>query len=226
MGVPFRRLRSSWPPSILYKRAAEDVGKGNAAIFEIHQMMLEDSDYLDAIKAAEVETRGTTAEHAVCATGESFVQAFAAMEGNEYMQARAVDMQNISLRLINILAGAAQRGLPGSEPFILVVHNLTPSETIQMEKSRLLGFITRRGFSNSHAAILARAMNVAALVGVDSEENWNGREVIPDGGGSCAYIDPTHDLCVSMKAGRTEFPQEYSQLQELKKKPSITLNGR
>ena len=207
----------------LYEKALEEVGEDNAAIFEIHQMMLEDEDYLDAIRSI-IETQGGSAEYAVSTTGENFSATFAAMD-DAYMQARATDVKDVSSRVVNILAGRAEGSILGDEPVILVADDLTPSETVQMDKSKLLGFITRHGSSNSHTAILARTMNIPALIGVDIDESWDGKMAVLDGYNECAYIDPAADLLASMEAKRNEDLKQQALLQSLKKKPNVTLDG-
>ena len=208
----------------LYNKALDEVGEDNAAIFEIHQMMLEDEDYLDAIKAI-IDTQGGSAEYATATTGENFSQTFAAMD-DAYMNARAADVKDISNRVVNILTGQSDSSILGDEPVILVADDLTPSETVQMDKSKLLGFITRHGSSNSHTAILARTMNIPALVGVDIDESWDGQMAVLDGYNSCAYIDPPADLLSSMESKQKEDLKQTALLQSLKKKPNITLDGK
>ena len=208
----------------LYDKALDEVGEDNAAIFEIHQMMLDDDDYLEAIQGI-IETQGATAEYATEATGENFSAAFAAMD-DEYMRARATDVKDISRRVVNILTGAGDAAMQDDQPAILVADDLTPSETVQLDKSKLLGFITRYGSSNSHTAILARTMNIPALIGVDYDDSWDGRTAILDGYNHCVYIDPAAELLASMEAKRKEDLKQAALLQGLKKKPNITLDGR
>lgn len=208
----------------LYDKALEEVGEDNAAIFEIHQMMLDDDDYLEAIQGI-IETQGATAEYATEATGENFSAAFAAMD-DEYMRARATDVKDISRRVVNILTGAGDAAMQDDQPAILVADDLTPSETVQLDKSKLLGFITRHGSSNSHTAILARTMNIPALIGVDFDDSWDGRTAILDGYNHCVYIDPAAELLASMEAKRKEDLKQAALLQGLKKKPNVTLDGR
>ena len=160
----------------LYEKALDEVGEDNAAIFEIHQMMLDDDDYLEAVKGI-IDTQNATAEYAVTTTGNNFAETFAAME-DAYMQARATDVKDISHRVVNILAGREEGGLLDEKPAILVADDLTPSETVQLDKTKLLGFITRYGSSNSHTAILARTMNIPALIGVDFDDTWDGNVFI------------------------------------------------
>lgn len=208
---------------VLYDKALSEVGEDNAAIFEIHQMMLDDDDYLESARGI-MESQHTTAEYAAYTTGENFSAMFSAMD-DAYMQARATDVKDISRRLVSILAGEEQEGL-GDQPVILVADDLTPSETVQLDKSKLLGFITRHGSSNSHTAILARTMNIPALIGVEFEEAWDGRIAVLDGYNHCVYIDPTPDLLSGMEARRSEDLKQRALLQGLKKKPNITLDGK
>ena len=208
----------------LYEKALEEVGEDNAAIFEIHQMMLEDDDYLEAIKGI-IDTQGATAEYATTATGENFSAAFAAME-DEYMRARAADVKDISRRVVNVLTGQDEDELMSDQPAILVADDLTPSETVQLDKSKLLGFITRYGSSNSHTAILARTMNIPALIGVDFDDSWDGRLAVLDGYNHCVYIDPAPELLTAMEEKRKGDLKQEALLQGLKKKPNVTLDGK
>ena len=149
----------------LYEKAVKEVGEANAAIFEIHQIMLEDEDYLDAVQNIS-DTQKVNAEDAVAVTGDNFAQMFAAME-DEYMRGRAADVKDISERMVRVLSGGAGQGIHTDEPVIILAEDLAPSETVQMDKSKLLGFVTRYGSANSHTAILARTMNIPALIDVD-----------------------------------------------------------
>ena len=208
----------------LYDKALDEVGEDNAAIFEIHQMMLDDDDYLEAIKGI-IDTQGATAEYATETTGENFSAAFAAME-DEYMRARATDVKDISRRVVNILTGQGDAAMQDDKPAILVADDLTPSETVQLDKSKLLGFITRYGSSNSHTAILARTMNIPALIGVDFDDSWDGQLAVLDGYNHCVYIDPAQELLTAMEEKRKADLKQESLLQGLKKKPNVTLDGR
>ena len=209
---------------VLYERVLTEVGAENAAIFEIHQMMLDDDDYLDAVKGI-IETQNATAEYAVMTTGENFAATFAAME-DAYMRARATDVKDISQRVVNILTGQEGGDMLADQPAILVADDLTPSETVQLDKSKLLGFITRHGSSNSHTAILARTMNIPALIGVDFQEDWDGKLAVIDGYNHCIYIDPAPELLSIMEERRQAALKQEILLQSLKKKPSVTLDGR
>ena len=207
----------------LYEKALDEVGEDNAAIFEIHQMMLEDEDYVDAVKGI-LDSQGATAEYAVTATGENFAAAFAAME-DPYMQARSADVKDISRRVVNnVLAGAEEKP-DWDEPFILLADDLTPSETVQLDKRKLRGFVTRGGSTNSHTAILARTMGIPALIGVDFDESWDGQLAILDGYNHCVYVDPAPELLSAMEAKRRADLEQEALLQGLKKKPNVTLDG-
>ncbi len=184
----------------LYEKALDEVDEDNAAIFEIHQMMLEDEDYLDTIKSI-IDTQWATAEYATETTGENFSAAFAAMEGS-YMRAKAADVKDIFQRVVNILTGQSDAAMQDDQPAILVADDLTPSETVQLDKSKLLGFITRYGSSNSHTAILARTMNIPALIGVDFNESWDGQLAVLNGYNHCVYIDPVAELLSTMEEKR------------------------
>ncbi|MDE6880856.1 MAG: phosphoenolpyruvate--protein phosphotransferase, partial [Oscillospiraceae bacterium] len=209
---------------VLYEKALEEVGAENAAIFEIHQMMLDDDDYLDEVKDI-VQRQGATAEYAVNATGADFAATFADME-DAYMKARAADVKDISHRMVNILTGTEAGGHLGDEPAILVADDLTPSETVQLDKNKLLGFVTRHGSTNSHTAILARTMNIPALIGVDFQEDWDGKLAVIDGYNHCVYVDPAPELLSAMEEKKQADLKQESLLQNLKKKPNITLDGR
>lgn len=209
---------------MLYEKALNEVGEDNAAIFEIHQMMLDDEDYLEAIKGI-IETQQASAEYAVSTTGENFAAVFADMD-DAYMQARAADVKDISNRVVNILSGQADNEFSDDTPVILVADDLTPSETVQLDKSKLLGFITRHGSVNSHTAILARTMNIPALIGVDFDESWDGKLAVLDGYNHCVYIDPAAELLFTMEQKRNNDLKQEALLQGLKKKPNVTLDGR
>ena len=218
------RVKAQEQLGALYEKALDEVGEENAAIFEIHEMMLDDDDYIDAVKGI-IENQGATAEYAVATTGENFAAAFADME-DAYMKARATDVKDVSGRVVNILSGAAESDALGDEPAILVADDLTPSETVQLDKSKLLGFITRYGSSNSHTAILARTMNIPALIGVDFDESWDGKLAVLDGYNHCVYVDPAPELLSTMEEKRKDDLKQEALLQGLKKKPNVTLDGR
>ena len=216
------RARAQAQLRSLHESAVGEVGEDNAAIFEIHQMMLEDEDFLDAVRSV-IRTQRGTAEHAVQVTGENFAAAFAAME-DAYMQARAADVRDVAHRLQAVLAGAEERP-DWDEPFILMADDLSPSETVQLDKRKLRGFVTRGGSTNSHTAILARTMGIPALVGVEADPAWDGRMAVLDGYNQCLYVDPAPSLLAAMEARRRADAEQASLLQGLKKKPNVTLDG-
>ena len=217
------RVRALEQLSALYERALEQVGEANAAIFEIHQVMLEDENYLDSVRSI-LETQGTTAERAVAATGDNLAAVFADMD-DTYMKARSTDMQDISRRVLINLTGAGEEELPWDGPAILASDDLTPSETVRMDRSKLLGFITRHGSANSHTAILARTMNIPALVGVELDESWDGRLAVLDGYSGCLYVDPAPELLEAMQAKQRGVKRRESLLSGLKGMPNVTLDG-
>ena len=171
----------------LHEKAVEEVGEVNAMIFEVHQMMLEDDDYNESIYNI-IRNDSVNAEFAVATTGDNFSRMFAEME-DEYFKARAADVKDISERIVNVLVGATS-GKDLKEPVILVADDLAPSETVQMDKSKLLAFVTLHGSANSHTAILARTMNIPALIGVAIDESWNGKMAVVDGKHGKLIVDP------------------------------------
>ena len=207
----------------LYDKAVVEAGEDHAAIFDIHIMMLDDDDYNDSITEI-INSQGKSAEYAVKTTGENFAEMFASMD-DEYMKARAADVKDISLRVVNILTGADTGLADSSEPFIIVADDLAPSETVQLDKSKLLGFVTRYGSANSHTAILARNMNIPALIGTEISEEWDGKLAIIDGYNNCIYIEPTKELLETLDKKRIYDLQQRALLQELKEKPNVTLDG-
>ena len=208
----------------LYDKAVVEAGEEHAAIFEIHMMMLEDDDYVEAITEL-INSDGKTAEFAVKTTGENFAETFASMD-DEYMKARAADVRDISGRMVNILTGADTGPADSDEPFIIVAEDLAPSETVQLDKSKLLGFVTRLGSTNSHTAILARNMNIPALIGTEISEDWDGRMAIIDGYNSCIYIDPTEELLRTLDEKRVRDLEQRAMLPQLQGQPNVTLDGR
>ena len=206
----------------LYEKALKEVGESEAQIFEVHQMMLEDDDYNDSVKNI-ITSQGLNAEYAVATTGDNFSTMFAAMD-DEYFQARAVDVKDISERIINILMGIGEAKV-SDEPSIIVAEDLAPSETVQMDKSKLLGFVTRLGSSNSHTAILARTMNIPALIQVDIKEEWNGKQAIIDGFSGKFIIEPEADVLEEYQKKQAEQLERRRLLAEQKGKPTVTKNG-
>lgn len=208
----------------LYEKAVKEVGEMNAAVFEVHAMMVNDGDYIDSIKNI-IETQQVNAEYAVAATGDNFSKMFSEMD-DDYFKARAADVKDISERIVNILSGNEGGGDIGEKPVIIMADDLAPSETVQMDKDKLLAFVTRHGSSNSHTAILARTMNIPALIGVDIQEEWNGKLAVIDGYTGTLYIEPEEDILNQMKKRQEEDEQSRSLLQKLKGKEDITLDGR
>ena len=208
----------------LYEKALVEVGEVNAMIFDVHQMMLDDLDYVEAITHM-IENQEINAEYAVAATGDNFSNMFAAMD-DDYMKARAADVKDISNRVVKILQGKKDNVLDGDEPVILLADDLAPSETVQLDKSKVLAFVTRHGSTNSHTAILARTMNIPALIGVKFEEYVDGKFAIVDGYNGIVYVEPTDDVVKEYESKKQEAEEKKRLLQELKGKENITLDGK
>lgn len=208
----------------LYDKAVKEVGELNAQIFEIHQMMLEDDDYNDSIKNI-ICAQGMNAEYAVATTGDNFSEMFANME-DEYFKARSIDVKDISERVIGILSGNENTGLIGNEPVILVAEDLAPSETVQMDKDKLLAFVTRLGSANSHTAILARTMGIPALIGVEIKPEWDGQLAIVDGIRGELIISPDEAVLKEYREMKAKEEEKKELLLQLKGKETETLSGR
>lgn len=210
----------------LYEKAVKEVGEGGAAIFEVHQMMLEDEDYVDAIRNT-IETESVNAEYAIAVTGDNFAEMFANMD-DEYMRARSADVKDISNRMVRILDGTDEIDLTGIEPSVIVADDLTPSETVQMDKEKILAIVTVHGSINSHTAILARTMNIPALIGVpmNLEEIRSGMRAIVDGGAGRVILEPTEAQCREAEEQIAEQNRQALRLQSLKGRESITPDGR
>ncbi len=209
----------------LYDKALKEVGEANAAIFEVHQMMLDDGDYNESITNI-IKSQEVNAEYAVASTGDNFSQMFAAME-DDYMRARAADIKDISERLISVLSGKDNGAIGADEPVIIVADDLAPSETVQMDKDMVLSFVTVHGSLNSHTAILARTMAIPALVGapLPLDESVDGKLGIVDGGEGVIYVDPDEKTLEEMKKKQQEEHQKKEMLQSLKGKENVTLDG-
>ena len=210
----------------LYDKAVKEVGEASAAIFEVHQMMLEDEDYLEAIQNM-IHTEQVNAEYAVAVTGDNFAEMFASMD-DDYMKARSADIKDISERLVRNLSGQGDVDLSSIEPSVIVADDLSPSETVQMDKDKILAFVTVHGSTNSHTAILARMMNIPALIGVkmDLEELQTGMTAVVDGFGGKVTFEPDEELKAQTEARMQEEEEKLKLLQELKGKENITLDGR
>lgn len=210
----------------LYDKAVKEVGEASAAIFEVHQMMLEDLDFNEAIENT-IRTQEVNAEYAVASTGDSFSEMFASMD-DDYMKARAVDIKDISERLVQNLAGNGDNGLDFTEPVIVVADDLTPSETVQMDKEKILAFVTVHGSTNSHTAILARMMNIPALIGVEMnlEDMQTGTEAVVDGFTGEFILCPEEEVRAKAQKKLDEENEKRNLLLELKGKENITLSGK
>ncbi len=209
----------------LYDKALTSVGEDHAMIFDIHRMMLEDDDYLEVIEQ-EVKD-GTNAEYAVEMAQEQFAQLFTSMD-DDYMKARAVDIKDISQRVIRILLGIPEDGVPTEEPVILIADDLTPSETVKMNRNKILAFVTVRGSSNSHTAILARSMNLPALVNTKMKpsDDWNGKVGVVDGFNGEFILEPEKDILDEMILRKNQWVADLEALEALKGKENVTGDGR
>ena len=209
----------------LYDKAIEDVGEANAMIFEIHQMMLEDLDYLESIENI-IRTQEVNAEFAVATTADNFAQMFAAMD-DAYMQGRAADVKDVSERVLDILCGVSGGMKEMTEPCIIAADDLAPSETVQLDKSKVLGFATMYGSSNSHTAILARTMNIPAVIGLGEDllTKYDGKMAVFDGFTGMLYIDPDEETMKVMEEKRAKDQEQKALLEQLKGKENVTKSG-
>ena len=210
----------------LYDKAVREVGEASAAIFEVHQMMLEDEDYLESMQNM-IRTELVNAEYAAAATGDNFAEMFAAMD-DEYMKARSADVKDISERLVRNLSGEGDNDLSSMEPSIIVADDLSPSETVQMDKEKILAFVTVHGSTNSHTAILARMMNIPALIGVPMDLNSlkTGMTAVVDGFSGQVIFEPEEDVRKETEKRMQEEAEKQKLLEELKGKENITPDGR
>ncbi len=210
----------------LHEKALKEVGEANAAIFEVHQMMLEDDDYLESIENI-IRLQEVNAEYAVAATSDNFSEMFSAMD-DEYMRERAADVKDISERILTVLKGENKRKLHMEEPMILVAEDLAPSETVQLEKDKILAFVTVRGSLNSHTAILARTMGIPALVGtrIPLEKSLDGKLAAVDGNQGCFYVEPNDETLRVMEEKAAKERENRELLMALKGKESISLDGK
>ena len=210
----------------LYDKAVREVGEASAAIFEVHQMMLEDEDYLESMENI-IRTELVNAEYAAAATGDNFAEMFAAMD-DEYMKARSADVKDISERLVRNLSGEGDNDLSSMEPSVIVADDLSPSETVQMDKEKILAFVTVHGSTNSHTAILARMMNIPALIGVPMDLNGlkTGMTAVVDGFSGQVIFEPEEDVRKETEKRMQEEAEKQKLLEELKGKENITPDGR
>lgn len=210
----------------LYDKAVREVGEASAAIFEVHQMMLEDEDYLESMENM-IRIELVNAEYAAAATGDNFAEMFAAMD-DEYMKARSADVKDISERLVRNLSGEGDNDLSSMEPSIIVADDLSPSETVQMDKEKILAFVTVHGSTNSHTAILARMMNIPALIGVPMDLNGlkTGMTAVVDGFSGQVIFEPEEDVQKETEKRMQEEAEKQKLLEELKGKENVTPDGR
>ena len=210
----------------LYQKALKEVGEANAAIFEIHQMMLEDDDYNESVENI-IRMQQVNAEYAVASTGDNFAQMFSAMD-DDYMRARSADVKDISERVLSVLGGRATGIAASGEPVIIVADDLAPSETVQLNKDLVLSFVTVHGSVNSHTAILARTMSIPALIGtaIPLTDDIDGKVGIVDGKNGCMYVDPDEDTLGRMQQLKLEEQEKKELLQTLKGRENITIDGK
>ena len=210
----------------LYDKAVREVGEASAAIFEVHQMMLEDEDYLESMENM-IRTELVNAEYAAAATGDNFAEMFAAMD-DEYMKARSADVKDISERLVRNLSGEGDNDLSSMEPSVIVADDLSPSETVQMDKNKILAFVLVHGSANSHTAILARMMNIPALIGVpiELESLHNGVNAIVDGQDGIFYLNPDENQIAQAKEAQQKEQEQKKLLANYKGRESVTKSGR
>ena len=210
----------------LYRKALKEVGEANAAIFEIHQMMLEDDDYNESVENI-IRMQQVNAEYAVASTGDNFAQMFSAMD-DDYMRARSADVKDISERMLSVLGGRATGIAASGEPVIIVADDLAPSETVQLNKDLVLSFVTVHGSVNSHTAILARTMSIPALIGtaIPLTDDIDGKVGIVDGKNGCIYVDPDENTLGRMQQLKLEEQEKKELLQTLKGRENITIDGK
>ena len=211
----------------LYQKALKEVGEANAAIFEIHQMMLEDGDYNESVENI-IETQKVNAEYAVAVTGDNFAQMFRAMD-DDYMRERAADVKDISERVLSILNGGQKGKVVTDEPVIIVADDLAPSETVQLEKDMVLSFVTVHGSVNSHTAILARTMAIPALIGTEElplDDTVDGKLAVVDGLNGKIYVEPDAQTLEEMQKRQQAEQEKKELLQLLKGKENVTLDGK
>ena len=210
----------------LYEKALAEAGEEQAMIFDVHKMMLDDGDYLDAITGL-IRSEKVNAEYAVHTTGEQFAAVFASMD-DDYMKARSADVKDISGRVIRILAGIGDGSIASEEPVILLADDLTPSETVSLDKSKILAFVTRNGSANSHTAILARSMNIPALVQTDVEllKEYHGMDAVVDGLDGKLYLDPEEAVLAELVQKKEDCGRERAELEKLIGLDNVTRDGR
>ena len=207
----------------LYEDAVKKVGKDNAEIFNVHAMLLQDDDFNDSIHNM-IESQKVNAEYAAAVTGENFSKMFAEMD-DDYFKARSADMKDIAERLVKVLSGREDKTV-FDQPVIIAADDLMPSETVQLDKDKVIAFVTRYGSSNSHTAILARTMNIPALINIPVDPSWDGQMAIVDGHTGTLYLDPEASTLAEEQKKLDQDLEQRRLLQELKGKPNVTLDGR
>ena len=209
----------------LYEKALEDVGEANAMIFEAHQLMLEDPDYVESIENI-IRTQEVNAEYAIGATADNFAAIFEAMD-DAYMQGRAADVRDVSERLLQALSSQKENSMEMTEPVIIAADDLVPSETVQLDKEKVLSFVTMYGSANSHTAILARTMNIPAVIGLGEalKEEVDGKMAIVDGVDGKVYIDPDEETLTVMQKKQQKDQEQKELLNQLKGKENVTKSG-
>ena len=202
----------------LYEKALKEVGEANAAIFEVHQMMLEDDDYNESIENI-IRTQKVNAEYAVASTSDNFSTMFSSMD-DDYMKERAADVKDISERILSLLAGGEKGKVVTDEPVIIVADDLAPSETVQLEKDKVLSFVTVHGSVNSHTAILARTMAIPALIGTEMplDERVDGKFAVVDGVNGKIYVEPDEETLAELKERQKKELEKKELLLQLKRK--------
>lgn len=219
------RLKAAGQLKELYEKARDEIGEDNAMIFDIHLMMLEDEDYLNSIKSNIIEQK-LNAESSVAITADNFAEMFSKMD-DSYMQARAADVKDISERIISVLMNSENDGIKSDVPVIIAAEDLAPSETVQLDKSKILAFVTEKGSNNSHTSILARTMDIPAIIGADEimNEKYNGVDVIVDGFSGCIYIDPDMQTVLELKEKKQKSDKQKELLLKLKGIKPVTKDG-
>lgn len=209
----------------LYEKAVKEVGESGAEIFEAHQLMVDDEDYIESAESI-IENEGVNAEYAVATTGDNFAKMFSEME-EEYFRGRAADIMDITERILNALAGGGAGGIESDEPVIVVADDLAPSETVQMDKDKILSFVTVHGSANSHTSILAKTMSIPAIIGcpIPLSEESDGKMAVVDGFEGKVYVDPDADILAAKKKLLLEEEEKKSLLERLKGKENVTLDG-
>ncbi len=209
----------------LYEKAVKEVGEASAEIFEAHQLMVDDEDYIESVENI-IESEEVNAEYAVAVTGDNFAKMFSEME-EEYFRGRAADIKDITERILNALSGEGADGIVSDEPVIVVADDLAPSETVQMDKDMILSFVTVHGSANSHTSILAKTMSIPAIIGcpIPLSDEVNGKLAIVDGYEGKIYVEPDEDILAAKKKLLLEEEEKKNLLERLKGKENVTLDG-